>query len=120
MAGCARNAEGPARIVPTHPDHNSKETEPMITMSATATEKVKHLLTQNNLPAESGLRLGVKGGGCSGLSYVMEFADGARPGDEVYDIDGVKLFVDEKSNMYLDGTELDYVESVMGSGFEFK
>jgi len=92
----------------------------MITVSQTASEKVKSLMTQNNLTSTGGLRLGVKGGGCSGLSYVMEFAEGARPEDEVYEFDGIRLFVDQKSNLYLDGTELDYVEGVMGAGFEFK
>ncbi len=92
----------------------------MITITASATEKVKNLLTQNNIPSNGGLRLGVRGGGCSGLSYVMEFAEGARPGDEVLEMEGVRFFVDEKSSEFLQGTELDYVEGVMGAGFEFK
>ena len=77
-------------------------------------------LDQNNMPAGSGLRVGVKGGGCSGLSYVMEFAYGANPDDQVVDLGNVRFFVDPKSSVYLEGTELDYVEGLMGSGFEFK
>jgi iron-sulfur cluster assembly protein len=92
----------------------------MITVSSAAAEKVKNLMTQNNLSATGGLRLGVRGGGCSGLSYVMEFAESARPDDQVYEQDGIRLFVDPKSQLYLDGTELDYVEGIMGAGFEFK
>ena len=100
----------------THP----KEENRMITVSSAAAEKVKNLMTQNNLSATGGLRLGVRGGGCSGLSYVMEFAESARPDDQVYEQDGIRLFVDPKSQLYLDGTELDYVEGIMGAGFEFK
>ena len=93
----------------------------MITVTSAAADKVKSLITQNNLPTGAGLRLGVRGGGCSGLSYVMEFAYGAEPEDDVLEIaDGLRFFVDPKSKMYLEGTELDYVEGVMGSGFEFK
>ena len=92
----------------------------MITITTAATEKVKSLLTQNNIPTTGGLRLGVRGGGCSGMSYVMEFAEGARPGDEILEDEGIRFFLDEKSSAYLTGTELDYVEGVMGAGFEFK
>lgn len=92
----------------------------MINVTSAATEKVKALLEQNNMPAGSGLRVGVRGGGCSGLSYVMEFAYGANPDDQVVEVGDVRFFVDPKSGMYLEGTELDYVEGVMGSGFEFK
>ncbi len=92
----------------------------MINVTSSATEKVKALLEQNNMPEGSGLRVGVRGGGCSGLSYVMEFAYTANPDDQVVDAGDVRFFVDPKSSMYLEGTELDYVEGVMGSGFEFK
>ncbi len=92
----------------------------MITVSPAAAEKVKALLNRN-MPAEAGgLRVGVKGGGCSGMTYVMEFADAARPDDEIFDADGIRIFVDPKSVLYLEGTELDYVEGVMGAGFEFR
>ena len=67
-----------------------------------------------------GLRLGVLGGGCSGLSYQFKFDARERPTDKVIDYDGVKIFVDPKSMVYLDGMTLDYQESLMQSGFVFE
>ena len=90
----------------------------MITLTATAAEKVKKLLTQRGTP-DIGLRIGVRGGGCSGNSYFMEFCDAESPGDEVLDTDGVRLYVDLKSAVLLTGTEIDYVEGLMGAGFKF-
>ena len=90
----------------------------MITMTATAAEKVKKLLTQRGTP-DIGLRIGVRGGGCSGNSYFMEFCDAESPGDEILDTDGVRLYVDLKSAVLLTGTEIDYVEGLMGAGFKF-
>ena len=90
----------------------------MITLTATAAEKVKKLLTQRGTP-DIGLRIGVRGGGCSGNSYFMEFCDVEGPGDEVLDTGGVRLFVDLKSAVLLGGTEIDYVEGLMGAGFKF-
>jgi len=90
----------------------------MITLTATAAEKVKKLLTQRGTP-DIGLRIGVRGGGCSGNSYFMEFCDAEGPGDEVLDTGGVRLFVDLKSAVLLGGTEIDYVEGLMGAGFKF-
>jgi len=90
----------------------------MITLTATAAEKVKKLLTQRGTP-DIGLRIGVRGGGCSGNSYFMEFCDAEGPGDEVLDTGGVRLVVDLKSAVLLGGTEIDYVEGLMGAGFKF-
>ena len=90
----------------------------MITLSATAAEKVKALLTQRGTP-EIGLRIGVRGGGCSGNSYYMEFCEAEAPGDETVETNGVKLVVDLKSMVLLGGTEIDYVEGLMGAGFKF-
>ena len=90
----------------------------MITLTATAAEKVKKLLTQRGTP-DIGLRIGVRGGGCSGNSYFMEFCEAESPGDEVIESNGVKLFVDLKSAVLLGGTEIDYVEGLMGAGFKF-
>lgn len=67
-----------------------------------------------------GLRLGVLGGGCSGLSYQFKFDAKPRPKDHVFEFDGVKIFVDPKSILYLHGMTLDYKESLMQSGFEFE
>ena len=90
----------------------------MITLTEVAAEKVRGLLTQRGTPAV-GLRIGVRGGGCSGNSYYMEFCDAESPGDEVIDTNGVKLYVDLKSMVLLGGTEIDYVEGLMGAGFKF-
>src|SRR5262245_27559279 len=90
----------------------------MIALTPVAADKVKELLTQRGTP-EIGLRLGVRGGGCSGNSYFMEFCETESPGDEVIESQGIRLDVDLKSAVLLGGTEIDYVEGLMGSGFKF-
>lgn len=90
----------------------------MIALTSTAADKVRQLLTGRGTP-EIGLRIGVRGGGCSGNSYYMEFCEIETPGDEVVETNGVKLFVDLKSMVLLGGTEIDYVEGLMGAGFKF-
>lgn len=70
-------------------------------------------------PAEGGLRLGVTGGGCSGLSYAIKFDTQPRERDRIYDFDGVRVFVDPKSFLYLHGMTLDYEETLMRQGFNF-
>jgi len=89
-----------------------------VTLSAIAAEKVRELLEQRGTPT-LGLRLGVRGGGCSGNSYFMEFCEGPAAGDEVFDSLGVRLVVDTKSLALLGGTEIDFVTGLMGSGFKF-
>jgi iron-sulfur cluster assembly protein len=91
-----------------------------VTLSALAADKVRVLLTERGTPS-LGLRIGVRGGGCSGNSYFMEFceADGVTAGDEVFDSHGVRLVVDRKSLALLGGTEVDFVDGLMGSGFKF-
>ncbi len=70
-------------------------------------------------PEEGGLRLGVTGGGCSGLSYAIKFDTHPRERDRIYDFDGVRVFVDPKSFLYLHGMTLDYEETLMRQGFNF-
>jgi iron-sulfur cluster assembly protein len=70
-------------------------------------------------PEEGGLRLGVLGGGCSGLSYSIKFDSRPRERDRIYDFDGVRVFVDPKSFLYLHGMTLDYEETLMRQGFNF-
>jgi|SRR6266850_5350234 len=89
-----------------------------VTLSPIAAEKVRELLDQRGTPS-LGLRLGVRGGGCSGNSYFMEFCEGPAAGDEVFDSLGVRLVVDTKSLALLGGTEIDFVTGLMGSGFKF-
>ena len=90
----------------------------MITLTPIAATKVQDLLKQRGTP-EIGLRIGVRGGGCSGNSYFMEFCEAESAGDEVFDANGVRLYVDLKSAVLLTGTEIDYVEGLMGAGFKF-
>jgi iron-sulfur cluster assembly protein len=70
-------------------------------------------------PEEGGLRLGVMGGGCSGLSYSIKFDSRPRERDRIYEFDGVRVFVDPKSFLYLHGMTLDYEETLMRQGFNF-
>ena len=91
----------------------------MITLTTTAAQQVKQLIEKEQKP-NLGLRLGVKGGGCSGMSYVLAL-DEATPKqyDTVFEQDGIKVLVDAKSHLYLDGMTVDFKSSVMGGGFEF-
>ena len=97
---------------------SSNQVNASISLSPLAAEKVKELLTQRGTP-EHGLRVGVRGGGCSGNSYFMEFCESESPGDEVVASEGVKLVVDTKSAMLLGGTQIDFVSGLMGAGFKF-
>lgn len=88
-----------------------------VTLTEKAADHVKKFLA--NRGAGAGLRLGVKTSGCSGMAYVLEFADGVEPEDEVFEVHGVKVIVDSKSLLYLDGTELDFVKEGLNEGFQF-
>lgn len=90
-------------------------------MSVTLTEKAaKHVQKSLNSRGKGlGLRLGVKTSGCSGMSYVMEFADETQPEDQIFESQGVKIVVDTKSLLYIDGTELDFVREGLNEGFKF-
>lgn len=90
-----------------------------IVISEPAARQIRALLGQKGTP-QGGLRVGVKGGGCSGLSYFMDWADGPAKYDEVVDEGGARVFVDPKSAMFLKGTTLDYQTSLMQTGFVFK
>ena len=91
----------------------------MIEITATAARKIRTLMAKQGLD-EGGLRVGVKGGGCSGLSYTFSWEKQPRLGDEMFDgPNGSKIFVDKKSLLYLNGTVLDYDTSLMSKGFVF-
>jgi iron-sulfur cluster assembly accessory protein len=90
-----------------------------LNMSPNAIAKVKEIMSQQN-PAPAGLRVGVVGGGCSGFSYSMSFENAAGLMDKSYDFDGLKVFVDATSLMYLNGALVDYVETLEGAGFKFE
>jgi len=88
-----------------------------ITLTTRAAERVKTFLA--NRGQGEGLRLGVKTSGCSGMAYVLEFVDTADKDDQVFEAHGVKIFIDSKSMVYLDGTELDYAKEGLNEGFQF-
>ncbi|MBI4446779.1 MAG: iron-sulfur cluster assembly accessory protein [Acidobacteria bacterium] len=89
-----------------------------IHVSERAAQRIREVLRREGI-LEGGLRIGVKGGGCSGLSYVMQYETEKRPGDKVFEENGVKLFVDLKSYLYLNGTTLDWQDKLIESGFTF-
>jgi iron-sulfur cluster assembly protein len=85
-----------------------------------AVKRVRVAMAKEGIsPEEGGLRLGVMGGGCSGLSYSIKFDTRPRERDRVFDFDGVRVFVDPKSFLYLSGMTLDYEETLMRQGFNF-
>jgi iron-sulfur cluster assembly accessory protein len=90
-----------------------------ISLTANAVAKVKEIMAQQN-PVPAGLRVGVVGGGCSGFSYSMQFENASGLMDKVFDMDGLKVFVDASSVMYLNGCIVDYVETLEGAGFKFE
>ena len=91
---------------------------PPINMTAAAVGKVKEIMAQQD-PVPAGLRIGVVGGGCSGFQYSMSFENGAGMMDKVFNFDGLKVFVDATSLMYLSGVNVDYIETLEGAGFKF-
>lgn len=90
-----------------------------VALSEAAVRQVKTLKETQNLPDTVFLRMGVKGGGCSGLSYALEFDSETGPHDKEFEIDGVKVVIDRKSYLYLNGTTLDYVTQGLTGGFTF-
>src|SRR5713101_5716562 len=90
-----------------------------VSLTPTAIAKVKEIMAQQN-PVPAGLRVGVVGGGCSGFSYSMSFENAAGLLDKTYEFDGLKVFVDSTSGMYLQGARVDYLETLEGAGFKFE
>jgi iron-sulfur cluster assembly protein len=90
-----------------------------ITITDKAASEIQTIMQDNSIPETYGLRVGVKGGGCSGLTYSLGFDAETRETDLVLDIKGVRLVIDAKSAFYLTGTELDYSDGLNGRGFVF-
>ena len=90
-----------------------------ITLTTRAAEKVKALMAQPEQAEATGLRVNVVGGGCSGLSYKVVLDREPKSDDLVSESEGVPIYVDPKSSLFVDGTQIDYQESMMGSGFAF-
>ena len=93
--------------------------ERIIKLSDNAAERIKQIMSKAENSA-IGVRVGVKSGGCAGMSYVMEYANEIKPNEEVIEEKGVKVFIDPKAIMYLLGTEMDYREEKFSSQFVFK
>jgi iron-sulfur cluster insertion protein len=91
---------------------------PVVVLTPIAAEKVAEIRKDEGIETEMGLRLRVVGGGCSGFAYDLYF-DNRTEMDVEFELHGVQVFVDQMSLMYLDGTEIDYVEGLMGAGFKF-
>ena len=102
----------------TTPTPEVKKAAP-ITLTANAITKVKEIMGQQN-PVPSGLRVAVVGGGCSWFSYSMQFENASGLMDKIFEFDGLKVFVDATSVMYLNGCIVDYVETLEGAGFKFE
>lgn len=92
----------------------------MITVTETAKAKALSLMQQEQKPEGAFIRVGVDGGGCSGLTYLLEFDTTLKPDDKIFEDKGIKIVCDKKSFLYLIGTELDYTDGLNGKGFHFR
>jgi iron-sulfur cluster assembly protein len=91
-----------------------------IVLTEKAVSEIRRLMSGQNVPASHGLRVSVKGGGCSGFSYVMGFEPEPKETDKIMDAFGLRVFVDPKSLFYISGTVLDYSDGLDGKGFVFR
>lgn len=92
--------------------------ENVVQLTPNAVKEVKRLIQAEN-KGDMALKVGVKGGGCSGMTYTMSFQSGVGPHDQVFEVDGLHVVVDAKSTLYLKGTTLDFVDTLQESGFKF-
>ena len=91
----------------------------VLTLSDAAANRVQEIIEKADRPI-AGVRVGVKNGGCAGMSYTMEYAESAKPGEDVVEDKGVKVFVDPKAVLFLLGTEMDYQTTKLAAQFVFK
>lgn len=94
----------------------------MISITEQAAQKAISMMQDNGIdPAQSqhGLRIGVKAGGCSGLNYILDIVEQPKDSDRIFDLCGVRLYCDPKSYLYLNGTQIDFEQNMMGGGFKF-
>jgi iron-sulfur cluster assembly protein len=109
------------KAAPPKPSANLGSTESRIAVTPAAAAAIREELAKRPTTGpQSGFRVGVKAGGCSGLSYTMQWEDHPRPDDRVSVKDGARVYCDPKSHVFLAGTELDYVRTLMKTGFEFR
>lgn len=110
--------ETPKPAAPTTPRVRRPRPQ-LMSVTPLAAERVKGMIVGRGKPT-AGIRIGVRTKGCSGLSYTLEFADKQEPMDEVIEAEGIKLLVDPKASLFLIGTEMDYEEEKLKSGFVFR
>ena len=90
-----------------------------IGLTPRAVIELRRIITEQDLPEGTALRVGVKGGGCSGFSYTLGFDDKVNPTDQVQEVEDVRVVCDPKSFLYLNGTDVDFEDNLMGRGFKF-
>ena len=95
------------------------ESTESVVITPRAAQEIRKIKSDNSIPETHALRLGVKGGGCSGMSYVLAFDEKPRQGDKVFQIEGITVYIDPKSLFYLSGTNLDFSDGLNGKGFVF-
>jgi iron-sulfur cluster assembly protein len=115
----APNAEAAAAGAAAKPRRAPRPRPAAITLTPTAVERVRALLDKRGKPSV-GIRIGVRTKGCSGLSYTIEYADAKGPADDMVEQDGVTVLIDPKATMFILGTEMDYVEEKLQTGFVFR
>jgi iron-sulfur cluster assembly protein len=119
-ASVTPNVEGPVATVIPEATARSSKLSKSLSITSAAAGFAREKLAARGTP-DAAVRLGIRGGGCSGFSYVIEFSDDpAREKDIVYEVDGVRFYVDKKSLVYLAGSVLDYERTLMFQGFKFK
>ena len=99
--------------------HEKPDITEEVTITPRAVEEVKKIKADNKIPDSHALRLGIKGGGCSGFSYVLAFDEKPRSGDQTFTFEDLTVYVDPKSLFYLSGTTLDFSDGLNGKGFVF-
>ena len=115
----SKPAEGAFAPEPSGPQTSAPAPEGLH-VTESAVKRIRIAMAKEGVsPEEGGLRLGVSGGGCSGLSYVMKFDSHPRERDRVFEFDGVRVFIDPKSFVYLHGMTLDFEETLIRQGFNF-
>ena len=107
------------QIQPTPTPAPAAEEETPVTLTPKAVEMVKITRDQEGIDSTHGLRIAVRGGGCSGFEYSLDFESEARPNDFIYEQSGLTVYVDAVSARYLEGTSIDYVMGMAGAGFKF-
>jgi len=111
-------ASPPSPAVAPTPGH-AKAPAKSFGITASAANRIHTLRDERQTP-EAGLRVAVRGGGCSGLQYLIEWAEGPKERDKIFEREGIRVFIDPKSYLYLMGSELTYEETLMASGFKLQ